>query len=249
MTRRFTIALAASLSALAGAASLPAGASAQEIELGQTTTPLVAPACPSGTSAADCTIILTRTTAIQTVSDSVVNPTRVNQAGWIVAFKVGLSKLSSKAATERSYLKKLDESYGGTPQLQLTVLKPGPKNTYTVAAQSGVYHVTPYLGGVIQQPLSLPNTFSSFTALPVKRGDVVALTVPTWAPVLTYDLASSQFGYRQSRAANCKNPPSTETAQTRVGETKAYKCGYTGTRVEYSATEITNTPYPKSYVH
>ena len=129
------------------------------------------------------------------------------------------------------------------------MLRPGPKNTYTVAAQSGVYHVTPFLGQVLEEPLSMPDQFASFTALPVRRGDVIGLTVPTWAPVLTYGLASSDFGYRQSRATNCKNPPSTETAQSRVGESTAYRCGYTGTRVEYSATEITNTPYPKKYVH
>jgi hypothetical protein len=249
MTKRLLLAFAAPLSALAVAAVLPGAASAQEVQLGQTTTPLVAPACPSGTSASQCTIILTRTTAVQTVSDSVINPTRVNQPGWIVAFSVGLSKLSSKPATEASYLKKLDESYGGTPQLQLTVLKPGPKNTFSVQAQSGVYHVTPFLGQVLQEPLSLPDTFTTFTALPVKRGDVIALSVPTWAPVLTYDLASDQFGYRQSRSTGCKNPPTTETAQSHVGQSTAYRCGYTGTRVEYSATEITNTPYPKTYVH
>jgi hypothetical protein len=249
MTKRLLLALAGALSALTAAVTLPGAASAQEVQLGQTTTPLVAPSCPSGTAASQCTIILTRTTAVQTVSDSVINPTRVNQPGWIVSFTVGLSRLSSKPATEKSYLKKLDESYGGTPQLQLTVLKPGPKNTYTVQAQSGVYHVTPFLGQVLQEPLSLPNTFQTFTALPVKRGDVIALSVPTWAPVLTYDLASADFGYRQSRSSDCKNSASTETAQSHVGQSTAYRCGYTGTRVEYSATEITNTPYPKTYVH
>jgi hypothetical protein len=249
MTKRLPLALAASVSALAAAAALPGGASAQEVQLGQTATPLAAPACPKGTSASQCTIILTRTTAVQTVSDSVINPTRVNQPGWIVSFSVGLSNLSDKPSTEKSFLKKLDESYGGTPQLQLTVLRPGPKNTFTVQAQSGVYHVTPFLGSVLQEPLSLPNTFTTFTALPVKRGDVIALSVPTWAPVLTYDLASGDFGYRQSRSSGCKNPPATETAQSHVGQSTAYTCGYTGTRVEYSATEITNTPYPKTYVH
>ena len=249
MTKRLLLAFVASVSALAAVVALPGTASAQEVQLGQTTTPLVAPACPSGTSAAQCTIILTRTTAVQTVSDSVINPTRVNQPGWIVAFSVGLSRLSSKPATEQSFLKKLDESYGGTPQVQLTVLKPGPKNTYAVQAQSGVYHITPFLGQVLEEPLSLPNTFQTFTALPVKRGDVIGLSVPTWAPVLTYNLASDQFGYRQSRSTGCKSPPSTETAQSHVGQSVAYRCGYTGTRVEYSATEITNTPYPKTYVH
>ncbi len=34
-----------------------------------------------------------------------------------------------------------------------------------------------------------------------------------------------------------------------VGASASYLCNYTGTRVEYSATEVVNTPYPKNYVH
>ena len=34
-----------------------------------------------------------------------------------------------------------------------------------------------------------------------------------------------------------------------VGANTRYLCQYAGTRVEYSASEILNTPYPKTYVH
>ncbi|HZE05186.1 MAG TPA: hypothetical protein VE127_08180 [Solirubrobacteraceae bacterium] len=228
---------------------LPAAASAQIVELGKTSTPVAAPSCPSGTSPAQCYIILTRTTALQTVSDGVLNPTKVKKPGWIVAFTVGLSNLSSNAKTELSYLHTLDSAYGGVPQVALSVLKPGRKNKYTVVAESGAYHLIPFLGQVLQEPLSLPPSFSTFTALPVKRGDVVGLTVPTWAPVLSYNLSSSKFAYRQSRRANCKNAAAGETAQLKVGQSTQYRCNYTGTRVEYTATEIVNQPYPKKYVH
>src|ERR1700758_4371529 len=134
------------IAALMSAALLvPAAASAQIVELGKTTTPIAAPTCPTGVSPAQCFIILTRTTAVQSVSDGVLNPTKVKKAGWIVAFTVGLSKLSASAKTETSYLHTLNNAYGGPPQLALTVLKPGPGNRYTVAASSGVYHVTPFL--------------------------------------------------------------------------------------------------------
>jgi hypothetical protein len=247
MTKRIPIAIAAVLTALA--LLIPAAASAEMVELGKTTTPIVAPSCPTGTSPAQCFIILTRTTAVQTISDGVLNPTKVEKAGWIVAFTVGLSKLSTSSKTETSYLHTLNAAYGGPPQLALTVLKPGPGNRYTVAAQSGVYHVTPFLGQVLQEPMALPPSFSTFTALPVQPGEVVGLTVPTWAPVLSYNLAASKFAYRQSRMANCKNAAGTETAQTAVGASTRYLCNYTGTRVEYTATEVVNQPYPKTYVH
>lgn len=247
MTKRIPLAIAALTTALA--LLIPAAASAEIVELGKTTTPLAAPSCPSSVSPAQCFIILTRTTAVQTVSDGVINPTKVKKAGWIVAFTVGLSKLSTDPKTETSYLHTLNRAYGGPPQLALTVLKPGPKNRYTVAASSGVYHVTPFLGQVLQQPMSLPPTFSTFTAVPVVPGEVVGLSVPTWAPVLSYNLASTKFAYRQSRMTNCKNAAGSETAQTTVGANTRYLCNYTGTRVEYTATEVVNQPYPKKYVH
>jgi hypothetical protein len=245
--KRFSLAIAASLTALV--ALVPAGASAQIVELGQTTTPIIAPSCPTGTSPVNCFIVLTRTTAIQSVSDSVIYPSTVKKAGWIVAFTVGLSGLATDATTVHSLLHGLDTAYGGTPQLALTVLKPGAKNTYTVRAQSGSYHLIPFLGQVLTEPLSMPPKFSAFTALAVKKGDVLALTVPTWAPILTYNLSASQFAYAQSRTQNCNSAAGGQTAQTKVGSSARYGCAYTGTRVQYSATEVTNVPYPKHYPH
>jgi hypothetical protein len=247
MMKRFSL-LFAGLAVVAVAA-VPSVASAQIIELGKTTTPIAAPVCPKGVSPAQCFIILTRTTAIQTISDGVKYPITVRKNGWIVAFTVGLSNLSSSAKTERSFLQTLNAKYGGAPQLGITVLKSGKNNHYTVAAQSQMFHVTPFLGQVLQEPLSLPSSFTQFTALPVKAGEVIGLTVPTWAPVLSYNLSAKTFAYRQSRRANCKNAAAGQTAQTTTGESTQYGCNYTGTRVEYSATEVVDTPYPKNYVH
>ena len=124
----------------------PAAASAKIVELGQTSTPIVAPACPKGVAPSQCFIILTRTTAVQAISDGVAYPTTVKQDGWIVAFTVGLSKLSSDADDREELPARARQAYGGTPQLALTVLKPGPKNKYTVAAQSPTFHLIPFLG-------------------------------------------------------------------------------------------------------
>ena len=229
---------------------IPAAASAQVVELGaSSSSPIIAPSCPAGVSPAQCFIILTRTTAVQSVTNTVINPTKVKNAGWIVAFTLGLSKLSPVAKTELSYLHELDTAYGGTPQVALTVLKPGPNNKYTVMAQSGTYHLIPFMGQVLQEPLSLPPKFTAMTALPVQAGDVIGLTVPTWAPVLSYNLSATKYAYRQSRKTSCKTAAGVETAQTTVGASQQYLCNYTGTRVEYSATEVVNAPYPKSYVH
>jgi hypothetical protein len=244
--KRFSLALAAGLCAFGVLAGV---ASAQIVELGQTSsTPVAAPACPPNVSLANCLIVLTRTTAVQTETNGVLNPTKVTKDGWIVAFTVGLSKLTSDAKTELGLLKGLDAKFGGPPQLILSVLKPGPKNKYTVVAQSATFHVLPFLGSVLQEPLSQPPTFTTMTALPVKKGDVIGLTVLTWAPVLTYNLTSNKYSYRQSRRANCIHAAGSQTAQTTLNSTQQYLCDYTGTRVQYSATEVVNQPYPKTYV-
>jgi len=231
-----------SLLATAGVAALcgllPAPAGATTVELGVSTTPLVAPACPKGVAPAQCTIILTRATALETIRDNVAYPSTVKQAGRLVAFTVGLSALSSNPTTALNDVKFLDKTYGGDAQVELTVLKVvGPKNLrrWQVVESSPVVDVQPYLGQVVQFPLT--------TTLPVARGEAIALTTPTWAPVLSIDLSATHFAYRQSRGRNCNNPPSTSQAQVTVGQNARYMCDYPGTRVEYSATEITN-PVP-----
>jgi hypothetical protein len=249
MTTRPTPLLTLVAAVLAGlAVLLPAAASAQTVQLGETTTPLSAPACPKNSSLANCHIVLTRTTALQMMSDSVINPMRVNQQGWITSFTVGLSRLVAKPTERAGIIKGLDSRYGGAPELAISVLAPQPGNTYKLVAQSGVYNLTPFLGQLLQQPMSLPPRFSSFTALPVLRGEVIGLTVPTWAPVLALDLPNTQFSYRQSRRANCNNPASVQTAETRVGGAATFGCYYAGTRLEYGATEVVDTKVPRTYV-
>lgn len=225
-----------SLSVLAAATVLaalaPAAASAAIIELGATSTPLVAPTCPPGVTLNNCTIILTRVTALETLRDGVAYPTTVTKAGRIVAFTVGLSLLSSNRVTAHNIIHNLDSAYGGTTRVAITVLAPsGAKKLrrWKVTGESPVFHVQPYLGQVVQLPL--------VNSLPVLPGDVVALSTPTWAPVLSIDLNTKKFAYRQSAQKTC--PPTTDAAQS-VGQTATYGCDYPGTRVEYTATEITN---------
>jgi hypothetical protein len=217
-----------------GTAVAPAPALADQIELGATHSPLVAPICPAGVSSSNCTIILTRVTALETIRDGVAYPTRVTKSGRIVAFTVGLSSLSTNKSTQKSYIHFLDATYGGTTRLGITVLAPVGKKTqwrWQVVSSSPIYHVQPYLGQVVTIPLD--------SSLEVKPGEVVALTTPTWAPVLTIDVASKKFAYRQSRKSNCSNPPASNQAQLTARQLTTYSCDYPGTRVEYSATEVT----------
>lgn len=220
--------------AAVGAVAFPAAAYAAYTELGATHSPIVAPVCPPNLPAAQCTIILTRVTALETLRDGVAYPTRVTQAGRITSFTVGLSQLSTNKATRKSFIHYLDTTYGGTPRVAITVLRPGGGTKtdfrWEAVGESAIYHVEPYLGSVVQIPLD--------TTLDVRPGDVVALTTPTWAPVLTIDISSKKYAYRQSRSSNCSGPPATSQAQLTSSQLADYKCDYPGTRLEYSATEV-----------
>jgi hypothetical protein len=228
--RRFSTALAAAclLTAL-----VPAGASAQMIEIGATSSPLVAPVCPANLTAAQCTIVLPEVTAFETVRDSVANPTRITKPGLIVAFSLGVSALNSNASKAKSDISFLNGLYGGPASAQLTVLRHlGRRSTtqWRAVAQSSVFQLLPYLGQVVEFPLVQP--------LPVLPGEVLAVTVPTWAPILTINVTPSQFAYRQDRRTKCSTAPS-GAAESTLGNHADYRCSYSGTRVEYTATEIT----------
>ncbi len=236
MRRNF---LRAGLVASIGLAIVPAVAVAAIVELGdQTATKLVAPSCPTGVKPSQCTIILTRDTALATIRDGVSYPTMVHHAGRVVSFTVGLSSLSSDTSTRKKDINFLNQTYGGDAQVVLTVLKRvGRKGQrWEAVANSGVWHVVQYLGSVAQIPL--------LTSIQVTPGEVIALSTPTWAPVLSIQQTPSRFAYRQARGskADCSRPSSSQQAQAK-GHTSDYPCKYAGTRIEYAATEVT---YPQS---
>ena len=225
----------AAVAPVAAAAVVAAPASASEIQVGVTSAaPVVAPACPAGVSQLECKIVLTQVTALETVRAGVDYPTTVTKAGSIVAFTLGISSLSTNRSQVKSDISYLNSQYGGDAQAELTVLRPVGKPAYrrwTVAAQSADFHLQPYLGQVVEFPLP--------AALPVVPGEALALTVPTWAPVLSFDLTPGKYAYRQSRRSDCGTTPVLE-AQQAIGSSTEYQCDYAGTRVEYSATEVTS---------
>jgi hypothetical protein len=226
--------------AILAVAAVPAAATI--IEVGQTKTALVAPACPPGVTAANCRIVLTQMTSLETVRDGVSYPTKIKQPGYIVAWTVGLSMLSTNRTTEKKDIHALDSAYG-TTRAGIVVLKPVGKHRlfkWKVVAASPIVHLQPYLGQVVQ--------FVLLTPLRVLPGETIGLTVPTWAPALSIQLSNKAFAYRQSRAVDCGNTTPPPPSAQAVGQTAVYGCDYPGTRVEYSATEVTD-PVAMNPVH
>lgn len=239
--KRFSLAPAAAISSLCVAAALlttglfPALASAEELELGTTETPVTAPVCPPSLPSTKCDIVLTEVTAFETIRDGVAYPTMIRKAGEIVAFSLGVSALSTNKKSVAADVAYLNSAHGGTPQAALTVLRPvGARGNFrwAVAAESLPIQLLPYLGEVAQFPLLQP--------LPVVPGEILAITVPTWAPLLSIDLTASKFAYRQSRSTGCPTISTAVLSELTIGDAAGYKCDYRGSRMEYSATEITS---------
>lgn len=215
--RRFS-AVAAAFTALA---LIPASASAKVIEIGATPTQAV-PACP----AAPC-LAVSRTTGYQAKVGENRGLMTVPANGRIVAWTIGLSK--PNAAQVKFFTSQL----GGPAQAGITVLKVGKYLRDTVKAQGPLVSLAPYFGSFAQFPLA--------TAIPVLKGDLIALTVPTWAPALQVGL-TGDTSWRASRPRNKCKDNKTQTAQLNVGDKEQYYCLYRTARLVYSATLIT---YPK----
>lgn len=199
-----------------------APASARIIEVGQIAQDNV-PSCPSTPCQA-----VSKTTGYQ----AKVGATRALFAapadGKIVAWTITLGKPGP------TQIKFFDENYGGAARAGISVLKPGSKLFGRVTGQSPLQNLQPYFGQTVQFPLG--------RALNVKKGYVVALTVPSWAPALSLGMGNDT-SWRASRARGGCDDTDSQTAQLRLSGLAQYFCLYRTARLTYSATLIT-TPKP-----
>jgi hypothetical protein len=212
-SRRLIAATGATLAVLACAAP----ASARIIEVGVAPTE-ASPTCPSSPCLA-----VSRTTGYQTKVVDDRNTFVVPRAGRIVAWTVSLGN------PDERQIDFFDSNYGAA-SARLTVLRRGERLYSRVVAQSPVVQLAPYFGQQVQFPLDI--------ALPVRRGYMVALTVPTWAPALT-QLLDDGSSWRASRPKDGCDDTESQTAQSRNGQLTQYRCLYRA-RLTYSATLITN---------
>jgi hypothetical protein len=200
----------------------PAAAPARIIEVGEVATKAT-PSCPTS----PCEVI-SRTTAYQTRIGATRNMFVVPADGRIVAWSITLGKPGRKQQ------KFFEENLGGPAQAGITILKSGDRYFGRVLAQGTLQTLTPYFGQTVQFPLA--------TSLPVTKGSIVALSVPTWAPALALGLGRDHV-WRASRDVDACDDTQTQSAQIDVQDLTRYKCFYRTARISYSATLIT-TPVP-----
>jgi hypothetical protein len=220
--RRITIALLASLSL---ALVLPAAAPATLSELGVigATSPATVPSCPSSPCLA-----VSRTTGFQARVGPARSLLSVPRTGTIVAWTISLGK---PTATQ---VKFFNTNEGGEAEAGIAILRPQkkPNLAYKLVASSPTVKLQPYFGKTAQ--------FALEATLPVKKGDVVALSVPSWAPALALGFGNDT-SWRASRPRTQCTSTSSQTTHTAVGTAVQYYCLYQTARLTYSATLI-STP-------
>ena len=216
---------------LAAALALPASASARIVEIGEQAE-AANPSCP-----ADPCEAAVRVTALQgAMAGGRKNPYYIRRNGYIVAFTV---RLSEPTAEQIDFF---NDNFGSPAQVRLSVLRRGDTRktrlNYRLLGQTELFEVDKYLGSsptfVLQQPLR------------VRKGNWIAITVPTWAPIFAHNLGGANW-WRSSRAKDsCKAPQSYDQfAMQTLHDINVFGCTYHGARLLYSATYI---PDPKPTV-
>src|SRR6266576_4407562 len=220
--RRIKIAVLASLGL---ALLVPAVSPATLTEIGvlPTTTPPTVASCP----ATPC-LAVSRTTGFQVKVGSTRNPLGDPRNGTVVAWTISLGKPNA------SQIKFFNANEGGAAEAGIAILRPQakPNLTYKLVAQSPLVKLQPYFGKTAQFPLE--------TTIPVKKNDIVALTVPSWAPALALGFNGGK-SWRASRPRTGCTSTSSQTTQTSIGSSVQYFCLYQTARLTYSATLI-STP-------
>lgn len=226
---------------LAGAAADPASAAKAKM-LGKTkSTPRSY--CPKPSAFCES---IGSVTGFQMRADGKKRPFEVRKSGHIVAWSLDLTAKPNKV--ERKFFGKL---YGDdAPSARLSILTKRKGNQYRLKHQSPVMQLAPHYG---EKPI-----FTLGQPLRVAKGDIVALTQPTWMSAFSVcdarprgnppdcpGLSRGDNAWRASRSGDrCKIGTRTKTQRQNLkksrphekqGTTRPYACVYESARMLYWA--------------
>lgn len=154
-------------------------------------------------------------------------PFRVRRDGKVKAWTLTLAEPTNM---QRSFF---NNFFGTPPQARLSILRRVPGSDpprYNLRRQGSIHVLSPYLGQTVKFGASLK----------VEKDDIVALTIPTWAPAFAQDL-SAKNAWRASREeGKCTNTTDVRQgkSQEKVGIRATYGCRYSTARLLYTATVV-----------
>lgn len=220
------LAIALAVGSLAISTGLVVGVSAAkvpstEVVLGNTsTTP--DPSCPGLPCQAVGSV-----TGFQVSNGQTRSPFLVPHDGKIKAWTLTLAQPTNK---QRAFF---NGFFGTPPEARLSILRRIPGTNpprYNLRSQGSIKVLSPYLGQTVK--------FGS--SLQVEKGDIVGVTVPTWAPTFAQGLPSNNV-WRASRApGTCTNSTDIRQGepQQKIGTRATYGCRYSTARLLYTATLV-----------
>jgi hypothetical protein len=199
------------------------------------------PSCPATCQAVG------KTTGFQTTITGSANPFVVPFRGSIVAWSIKTGAPSTKPNpnnNNQSDMEFFNKTFGGSPKARIAVLKPIQKKIkkgkpiYKLKKQSPVEELSDLLGQTITFTLDVP--------LRVKPGQIVALSVPTWAPAFAVNQSANTKWQASRKKGKCKNTDEilAGTPQEGLGSLRSYGCVYKTARLLYSATVVADPTQP-----
>lgn len=221
--RRVAIALGAVAVALIAVAAIASAAPIEKttVTLGATaSTP--DPSCPNLPCQAVGSV-----TGFQVSNGQTQNPFLVTTNGTVKSWTLTLAQPTN---SQRTFF---NGFFGTPPEARLAILRRVPGTNpprYNLRRQGAVKVLTPYLGQTVK--------FGS--SLKVEKGDIIGITVATWAPIFSQGLAADNVWRASREVGACTNSTEIRQGQPQEvpGKRATYGCKYSTARLLYTATLV-----------
>jgi hypothetical protein len=181
----------------------------------------------------DC-LVEARVTGFQTSIGKIRNPFVAPEGGDIVAWSIKLGK--PRKQDRRSFNREFGPSVARVGILRRVKGKDNPRR-YKLVRQSPAEDLGPFFGAT--------TTFTLTKTLPVRKGDIAALTIPSWAPAFAVGQGTATEWMASRRRTSKRGGCTTDggfanvdagSPQQKTGTQRPYGCTYDGARLLYSAT-------------
>jgi hypothetical protein len=154
-------------------------------------------------------------------------PFRVSRSGRVKSWSLTLAQPTN---SQRSFF---NGFFGTPPQAGLAILRRVPGSNpprYNLRSKGSIKVLSSYMGQRV--------TFSA--NLKVQKGDIVGITVPTWAPAFAQGLTSKNVWRASREPGKCTNSTDVRQGepQTKVGKRATYGCKYSTARLLYTVTVV-----------
>jgi hypothetical protein len=166
-------------------------------------------------------------TGFQVSNNQAQLPFKVKRKGTVKSWSLSLAQPTN---SQRAFF---NGFFGTPPEARLAILRRVAGTSpprYSLRSQGSVRVLSPYLGQTVHFGASLK----------VQPGDIVALTVPTWASAFAQGLSGKNVWRASREPGKCTN--STDVRQgephQKKGTRATYGCKYSTARLLYTATIV-----------